>query len=181
MKSKKARLGRIIILKIILLTHCPLPTDIRSWKYVSNVDIRGHRVWMILCKLNINDIKYKTKSWVLVLLTLTGCRFLFSRWVCSMDFKSRSPSSIFSVKKWNVFKHHAQTLEEHHLDIAEITDRSSSCLGWRGWGELWARQWVSGRTVIVVPGSIMICLQVYAIRPLVIREMLCKTNHYRQW
>lgn len=92
----------IIVLFMYLLTHSPLPTNIRSWKYVSKVDIRDHQVWMVLSKSIISDILYKLRLnhvCVFFLLTpLTGCRFLFSRWFCSMAFKSRSPSSVFSVK-----------------------------------------------------------------------------------
>lgn len=86
-------------IKKSLLTHSPLPTKICSWEYVSKMDIGGHQVWMVLSKSIISEKLYKLRLNYICVLFLTGCRFLFSRWFCSMTFKSCSPSSILSVKE----------------------------------------------------------------------------------
>lgn len=82
-----------------LLTHSPLSTKVCSWEYVSKMDIWGHQVWMVLSKPITGEIRYKFPLNTVYVLFLTGCRFLFSRWFCSMIFKSCSPSSILSVKE----------------------------------------------------------------------------------
>lgn len=114
--QRKQDLKTNACLSLSLLTHSPLPTDICSWEYVSKVDVRGHQVWMVLSESIIGETLYTYKLnhiCVCVFFFLTGCRFLFSLWFCSMAFKSRSPRSIFSVRKnqislnipFNVLKH----------------------------------------------------------------------------
>lgn len=86
-----------------LLTDSPLSTNVCSWEYVSKMDICGHQVWMVLSKPITGEIQYKFPLNDICVLFLTGCRFLFSRWFCSMIFKSCSPSSILSVKEKKMF------------------------------------------------------------------------------
>lgn len=57
-----------------------------GWSWVDEIPLR-----------HSTNYKWTTVySWFFI---LTGCRFLFSRWFCSIIFKSCSPSSNLSVKK----------------------------------------------------------------------------------
>lgn len=145
------------------LTNSPLPTDVCPWEYVSEMDVWCHQVWMVLRKWIQNETECKQRQKYFYVPFLTGCRFLFSRWFCSMTFKSCSPRSILSVKEKQVSSYMKFTWGEQHLSIIDITDRYSSCLGWRGWEEPAVRRWALAKKVIVVLESIMKYLQAYAI------------------
>lgn len=86
----------------------------------------------------------KTKRKSVCVSPLTGCRFLFSLWFCSMIFKSCSPRSILSAKEWHVDSNTFYWSEEEHCTV-QAADQCSSCPGWRGWEESAVKHWVWGR------------------------------------